>query len=87
MRKLISCSYNEDSQIVELRYSDGTLINIDCIAIEDTVARNMYERSELDYLLYHDPLSYADLFLKGDIEAYLRNVTDYRPLDGKRQTE
>ena len=81
IRKLISCSYNEDSQIVELCYSDGTLINIDCIAIEDTVARNMYERSELDYLLYHDPLSYAALVLKGDIEAYLRNVTDYRPLD------
>ena len=81
MRKLISCSYNEDSQIVELRYSDGTLIDIDCIAIEDTVARNMYERSELDYLLFHDPLGYADLILKGDIEAYLRNVADYRPLD------
>ena len=81
MRKLISCSYNEDFQIVELRCSDGTLIDIACIAIEDTVARNMYERSELDYLLFHDPLGYADLILKVDIEAYLRNVADYRPLD------
>ena len=35
MRKLISCKYHEDSQTVELRYADGTLIDIDCIAVED----------------------------------------------------
>ena len=81
MEKLIFCKYHEDSQTVELRYTDGTLIDIDCMAVEDEVARNMYERSELDYLLYHDPVSYADLILSGDVETYLRNVTDYRPLD------
>ncbi len=81
MRKLISCAYHEDSQTVELLYTDGTLIDIDCMAVEDEVARNMYERSELDYLLNHDPAGYADLILNGDVEAYLRNVTDYRPLD------
>ena len=51
------------------------------MTIEDEVARNMYERSELDYLLTHDPVGYADLILNGDVEAYLGNVTDYRPLD------
>ena len=51
------------------------------MAVEDEVARNMYERSELDYLLTHDPVGYADLILHGDVEVYLRNVTDYRPLD------
>lgn len=81
MKKLISCKYHEDSQTVELLYTDGTLIDIDCMAVEDEVAKNMYERSELDYLLYHDPVSYADLILNGDVESYLRNVTDYRPLD------
>ncbi len=81
MRKLISCAYHEDSQTVELRYTDGTLIDIDCMAVEDEVAQNMYERSELDYLLNHDPLGYADLIRNGDVVAYLRNVTDYRPLD------
>lgn len=35
----------------KLRYTDGTLIDIDYIAVEDEVARNMYERSELYYLL------------------------------------
>ena len=81
MRKLICCAYHEDSQTVELRYTDGTLIDIDCMAVEDEVARNMYERSELDYLIYNDPLGYADLILNGDVTEYLRNVTDYRPLD------
>ena len=81
MRRLISCTYHEDSQTVELRYTNGTLIDIDCMAVEDEVARNMYERSELDYLLYHDPVGYAELILNGDVEEYLRNVTDYRSLD------
>jgi hypothetical protein len=66
---------------VELLYTDATLIDIDCMAIEDEVAQNMYERSELDYLLAHDPVGYADLILNGDVVKYLRNVTDYRPLD------
>ena len=83
MRKLISCKYHEDSQTVELRYTVGTLIDIDCMAVEDEVAQNMYERSELDYLLIHDPVGYADLILNGDVAEYLRNVTNYRPLDEK----
>ena len=78
MRTLISCKYHEDSQTVELLYTDGTLIDIDCMAIEDEAARNMYERSELEYLLTHDPVGYADLILNGDVAEYLRNVTDYR---------
>ncbi len=53
MRTLISCKYHEDSQTVELLYTDGTLLDIDCMAVEDEAAWNMYERSELDYLLYN----------------------------------
>ena len=41
----------------------------------------MYQRSELDYLVYSDPVRYAGLILNGDPEEYLRNVTDYSPLD------
>ena len=39
MRKLISCKYHADSQTVELPYTDGTLIDIDCLAVDDEVAR------------------------------------------------
>ena len=81
MRNLISCKYHEDSQTVELLYTNGTLIDIDCMAVEDEVARNIYERSELDYLITHDPVGYADLILNGDVDAYLQNITDYWPLD------
>jgi len=57
------------------------MLAIDTIAVEDEVAANMYERSELDYLIYNDSLGYADLILNGDPEAYLRQVTNYHPLD------
>ena len=81
MKRLISCMYHEDSQTVELLYTDGTLIDINCMAIEDEAARNMYERSELDYLLYHDPVEYANLILNSDVAEHLRKVTNYRPLN------
>jgi hypothetical protein len=66
---------------VELRYTDGTLVDIDCLGVEDEVARNNTERSELAWLLHHDPVGYADLVLNGCIEYYLNRVADYRPLD------
>ena len=81
MKKLLSCEFNMDTGCVELRYSDGSLYSIDCTAVENEVARNMYERSELDYLIYNDPVGYADLVFNGDLESYLRTVTDYKPMD------
>ena len=44
----------------------------------------MYQRSELDWLIYNDPLAYADLVLNGDVEGYLKQVTQYRPLNEQR---
>ena len=81
MRRLICCEYHEDSETVKLRYTDGTLIDIDCLAVEDEVARNMYERSELAWLLHHDPVGYADLVLNGCIRYYLDKVTTCRLKD------
>ena len=81
MKQLISCEYNFDNCCVELKFTDGSMIAIDTIAVENEVARNMYERSELDYLIYNDPVAYADLVLNGDPEAYLKAVTEYKPLD------
>ena len=81
MKQLLSCEFNLDTACVELKFADGSMISIDTIAVENEVADNMYERSELDYLIYNDPVAYADLILNGDPEAYLRNVTEYNPLD------
>ena len=79
MEKLISCEFNMDTACVKLRFSDGSICSIDTIAVENEIARNMYERSELDYLIYNDPLAYADLILNGDPEVYLKTVTEYKP--------
>ena len=81
MTYLISCEFNMDTACVELKFTDGSMIAIDTIAVENEVARNMYERSELDYLIYNDPMGYADLILNGDPETYLKAVTEYKPLD------
>ena len=81
MNKLISCEFNIDTACVELKFADGSMISIVCTAVENEVAKNMYQRSELDYLVYNDPVGYADLILNGDPEEYLRNVTDYSSLD------
>lgn len=81
MERLISCEFNIDTACVELKFADGSMIAIDTIAVENEVADNMYQRSELDYLVYNAPLEYADLILSGNPEAYLKAVTEYRPLD------
>ena len=65
----------------QLKFDDGTMIAIDTIAVENEIADNMYQRSELDYLIYNDPVAYADLILNGDPETYLKTVTEYKPLD------
>ena len=78
--KILSCAFNMDTACVELKMADGTLFSIDCTAVENEVADNMYQRSELDYLIYNDPVAYADLILNGDTEAYLKVVTEYNTL-------
>ena len=75
MRKIVSCEFNMDTACVELRLNDGLLLSIDCTAVENEVANCMYQRSELDWLIYNDPLAYAELILNGDPERYLKAVT------------
>ena len=57
------------------------MISIDCTAVENEVADNMYQRSELDYLIDNDPVAYADLILNGDPATYLKTVTEYKSMD------
>ena len=79
--RILSCEFNIDTACVELRLGDGTMISIDCTAVENEVADNMYQRSELDWLIYNAPLEYANLILNGDPETYLKTVTQYKPID------
>lgn len=81
MKTLLFCEFNMDTGYVELRYSDDSMISINCTAVEDEVANGRFQRSELDWLIYNDPLSYAELILNGDPEKYLRTVTEIPQLD------
>ena len=76
MRKILSCEFNLDTACVELRLEDGTLLSIDCTAVENEVANSMYQQSELDWLIYNDPLAYAELILNGEPGLYLKVVTE-----------
>ena len=81
MKTIKSCEFNMDTGCVELRFQDGSMISIDCTAVENEAANSMYQRSELDWLIYNDPLAYAELILNGDPELYLKAVTKKTPLD------
>lgn len=80
-KKVISCAFNIDTACVEVRYTDGSMISIDCTLVEAEVAQNMYESSELEWLVYHAPVDYVNLLLHGVVREYLKNVTDNNPLD------
>ena len=81
MERLISCEFNMDTACVELKFADGSMISIDTIAVENEVADNMYQRSELDWLIYNKPLEYVQLVLEGDLERYLRGTPEHRLMD------
>ena len=80
-KKVLSCAFNMDTGCVEVKYADDSMIAINCMKVENEVARNMYEASELDWLIYNAPMDYVNLLLHGNIREYLNNVTDYHPLD------
>ena len=62
-----ACKFNMDTGCVELALQDGRKISIDCTGVEDALDVTMAQRTELDYLIYNDPLGYADLILNGNI--------------------
>ena len=66
---------------MELLLLDERKISIDCTGIEDTLDVTMAQRAELDYLIYNDPLGYADLILNGAPEEYLKNVAGSHGLE------
>ena len=51
--------------------------------VEDALDVTMAQQTERDYLIYNDPLSYADLILNGDPEEYLKNATGSHRLEIK----
>ena len=81
MDRLFSCEFNMDTACVELKFFDGSMIAIDTIAVENEVADNMYQRSELDWLIYNKPLEYAQLVFSGNLEQYVQGTPEHRLMD------
>mgnify|MGYP000824331886 CR=1 FL=1 len=52
MEKLVNCAFNIDTACVELHFTEGSIYSINCTAVENEVADNRFQRSELDYLIY-----------------------------------
>ena len=71
-----ACHFNMDTGCVELLLQDGRKISIDCTGVEDALDVTMAQQTELDYLIYNDPLGYADwmMIMNGDPEEYLKNA-------------
>ena len=76
-----ACHFNMDTSCVELLLRDGRMISIDCTGVEDELDVTMAQQTELDHLIYNDPLGYADLILNGNLEEYLKNVTGSHGLE------
>ena len=66
------CRFNMDTGCVELLLREGRKISINCIGIEDALDVTMAQQTELDYLIYNDPLGYKE---------YLKNVSGSRTLE------
>ena len=69
-----ACYFNMDTGCVELLLRDGRKISINCTGVEDALDATIAQRSELDYLIYNDPLAYADLILDSGIEGYIASI-------------
>ena len=76
-----ACKFNMDTGCVELLLQNGRMISIDCTGVEDALDVTMAQRSELDYLIYNDPLAYAELILNGNPKEYLKNAAGSHGLE------
>ena len=78
MKSVVSCESNMDTGCVEAMYDDSSMVTINCTAVENQIAVNMYQRAELDWLIYNDPHTYVNLVLSGDIENYLKGRPQHK---------
>ena len=81
MPRLLSCLFNIDTGCVELKYADCNMISIYCIGIENSIETTIYSRAEMDWLIYNNPLSYAQLVLDRTLEEYLKRISGNHSVD------
>ena len=69
--------FNMDTGCVDAWLTDGTIVSINCTAVERIESDNLYQRSELDNLIYNDSATYVELIMEGDPKKYLKAITQY----------
>lgn len=74
MMKLLHGAYNMNTNSVELTYSDGSVLTIDCEEVESFYNVTNGQMADLDWLLYHAPMEYAGLVVSGEIGRYLKDT-------------
>ncbi len=72
--KLIHCEFNIDTASVELRFDDGTEISIYTPEVDDEICPTIPMQTEIDWLIYNEPLTYARLILSGKLAQYARDM-------------
>lgn len=71
MLKLLHGFYNMDTNSVELIYSDGSVLTIDCEEAENSYNVTNSQMADLDWLIYHALMEYAGLVVSGKMASYL----------------
>lgn len=74
MLKLLHGFYNMDTNSVELTYSDGSVLTIDCEEVENFYNVTNSQMADLDWLVYHAPMEYAGLVVSEKMERYLEKA-------------
>ena len=81
MSKLIWVGFNMDTSCVEAHFTNGTMIAVDCKAVETAPDADTWQRSELDWLIYNKPLEYMQAVFSGEIEEYVKGAAEHRLMD------
>ena len=59
-------------------YSFGTMVAVNCRAVETALDADTWQRSELDWLIYNKPLEYIQSIFNGEIEEYVKGPAEHR---------
>jgi len=79
--KIKSCEFNMDTNCVEILFADSSMVAIDCEAVEEIYDISIANRSELDWLIYNNPLEYAYHVFNGSVLDYLKGNHEHRLMD------
>lgn len=74
MLKLLHGIYNMDTNSVELTYSDGSVLTIDCEEVENLYNVTNSQMADLDWLVYRASMEYAGLVVSGEMGRYLKGT-------------